>query len=212
MYVPSWFAETDTTTLHDFIEQNSFGTLISQLEGAPFATHLPFVLDRNAGPHGTLFGHVARANPQWQHFAGQTVLAMFNGPHTYISPTWFAAENFVPTWNYQAVHLYGQITTIDDEDSLLKIVQKLVAKYERNLPQPWSFDPSTTLAKRMLAQIVGFRIDITRIEGKFKLSQNHPVERRENVVAALRLQDNENAQAIVTAMQSTIFEEKALNP
>ena len=204
MYIPPAFAETDLAKLHDFIEQNSFGLLVSQVEDKPFATHLPFLLDRNAGPQGTLIGHVARANPHWQHFAMQTVLAVFSGPHAYISPTWYEAENVVPTWNYLAVHVYGQITAIEDESSLLEIVQNLVSVYERNMPEPWSLDPSANFSKRMLAQIVGFRIGITKIEGKFKLNQNHPAERRQKVVLALRTRGGENAEAIAAAVQRTI--------
>src|SRR5581483_7907510 len=96
MYIPVAFAETNLTTLHDFIEQNSFGVLVSQFDGLPFATHLPFLLERTAGRHGTLIGHLARANPQWQQASGQTALAIFSGPHVYISPTWYEAEQVVP--------------------------------------------------------------------------------------------------------------------
>ena len=206
MYIPPSFAETDLASLHAFIEQNSFGVLFSQVEGGPFATHLPFLLDGNAGPHGTLIGHIARANPQWQHFGTQTVLAVFSGPHTYISPTWYDAEDLVPTWNYLAVHVYGSITVIEEEPSLLEIVQNSVTVYERTMPQPWSFEPSSTFIKQKLAQIVGFRIEITKLEGKFKLSQNHSIERREKVVSALRVRDNENSQAIAAAMQLTMLE------
>src|SRR5271163_3835443 len=88
MYIPAAFAEADLTKLHDFMEQNSFGLLVAQVEGAPFASHLPFLLERTAGPHGTLVGHMARANPQWRDAGGQTALAIFSGPHAYISPTW----------------------------------------------------------------------------------------------------------------------------
>ena len=204
MYIPTSFAETDLVTLHDFIEQHSFGMLISQVEGVPFATHLPFLLDRNVGPHGSLLAHAARANPQWRHFAAQTVLAVFSGPHAYISPTWYEDENLVPTWNYLAVHVYGEITIVEDESSLQELLHSLVEVYERAMPKPWSFDPSATYVKQNLAEIVGFRIDITKIEGKFKLNQNHPVERRAKVVSALRVSGGENAQAIAAAMQATL--------
>src|ERR1700759_3803266 len=106
MYVPSHFAETDLATLHDFIERYSFGLLVSQVDGQPFGTHLPFLLDRSA-PHGTLIGHMARANPHWQSLREQPALVVFAGPHAYISPTWYEAANVVPTWNYTAVHVSG---------------------------------------------------------------------------------------------------------
>lgn len=204
MYIPAAFAETDLTRLHDFIEQNSFGVLVSQVDGLPFATHLPFLLDRTAGPHGTLVGHMARANPQWREAAGQTALAIFSGPHAYISPTWYEAVEVVPTWNYTAVHAYGQAEVVEDKGALLGIVQRSVRVHEQAMPRPWSFDPSRSFVERMLAQIVGFRIEIEKIEGKFKLNQNHPVERRKKVIRAVRERDDENAQAIAAMMQAML--------
>jgi transcriptional regulator len=208
MYIPTAFAETDLTKLHAFIEQNSFGFLVSQVDGLPFATHLPFLLERTTGPHGTLICHVARANPQWRQVSGQTALAIFSGPHAYVSPTWYKAEQVVPTWNYAAVHAYGRMQVIENESDLLKIVQEMVRVYEQSRPQPWSFDGSSTFAKRMLARIVGFRIEIEKIEGKFKLNQNHPVERRRKVVSALRQRGDENAQAVAAMMQEVLRSEE----
>jgi transcriptional regulator len=196
MYIPAAFAETDLTKLHDFIEQNSFGLLASQVNGLPFASHLPFLLDRTAGPNGTLVGHLARANPQWREAARQTALAIFSGPHAYISPTWYEAEQVVPTWNYTAVHAYGRVQVVEDEVALLGVV--------RDMPRPWSFDPSGTFFKRLLGQIVGFRIEIQGIEGKWKLNQNHPVERRKKIVGALRQRRDENAQMVAALMQAML--------
>src|SRR5438477_3101686 len=119
MYVPPHFAESDPAALHAFVERHSFGLLVSQVGGVPFATHLPLLLDRAAGPHGTLVGHVARANPHWRHLAGQTTLAVFAGPHAYISPSWYQAENMVPTWNYTAVHATGPVEVVEDKAALL---------------------------------------------------------------------------------------------
>ncbi len=204
MYTPAHFAETDRTRLHDFIEQHSFGVLVSQVEGLPFASHLPFLLDRTAGPHGTLLGHVARANPQWHDAGGQTALAIFSGPHAYISPTWYEAEQVVPTWNYTAVHARGRIEIVEDRAALLEIVQRSVQVYERAMPRPWSFDPSSTFVDRLLPQIVGFRIAVEKIEGKWKLNQNHPVERRRKVVRALQERGDENAQALAALMQALL--------
>jgi transcriptional regulator len=204
MYIPSAFAEADLTRLHDFIEQNSFGLLVSEVDGRPFATHLPFLLDRKAGPHGTLVCHVARANPQWQEAAGQTAMAIFSGPHAYVSPTWYEAENVVPTWNYTAAHAYGKLEVVEDNGTLLQIVEEMVRVYELAMPRPWTFNPASTFVKRMLAQIVGFRMEIEKIEGKWKLNQNHPTERRKKVVQALREQGGENAQAIAVLMQAML--------
>ncbi|HTU93160.1 MAG TPA: FMN-binding negative transcriptional regulator [Gemmataceae bacterium] len=204
MYIPAAFAEPDPTKLHDFIEQNSFGLLVSQVDGLPFATHLPFLLQRTTGPHGALVGHVARANPHWQEAGGQTALAIFSGPHAYISPTWYEAEQVVPTWNYTAVHAYGKVQIIEDEAALLDIVREMVRVYEQGMPRPWSFDPSSTFMERLLGQIVGFRIEIDKIEGKFKLNQNHPAERRKKVIRTLRQRSDENAQAIAALMQAML--------
>src|SRR5262245_24095419 len=198
MYMPAAFAETDLKRLHDFIEQNSFGVLVSQVDGQPFATHLPFLLDRAAGLHGTLVGHMARANPQWREAAGQTALAIFSGPHAYVSPTWYEAEQVVPTWNY------GRVEVVEDRGALLEIVQRSVRVYERAMPRPWSFDPTSTFVERLLAQIVGFRIEVEKVEGKFKLNQNHPAERRKKVVRALRERGDENALAVAAMMQAAL--------
>ena len=204
MYVPPHFAETDPATLHAFIERHSFGLLVSQVDGVPFATHLPFLLDRNAGPHGTLIGHVARANPHWQALREQTSLVVFSGPHAYISPTWYETANVVPTWNYTAVHAYGRAELVEDQNQLLEIVQRSVAVYESTMPRPWTLDTNGPFAERLLAQIVGFRIPIERIEGKWKLNQNHPVERREKVIRALEERGGEDAQAIAALMRQTL--------
>ena len=196
MYVPAHFAENDLQLLHDFIDQNSFGVIVSQVEGLPFATHLPFLLEREDGRYGTLTGHMARANPQCDSAGEQTVLVIFSGPHTYISPSWYEAENVVPTWNYVAVHVTGKLQIIRDSSKLYEIVQTLTGKYEKSRLKPWSFDGMTTFAERLLTQITGFRLEIERIEGKWKLSQNQPIERREKVIAALRERDDSNSNAI----------------
>jgi transcriptional regulator len=204
MYIPAAFAEPDQTRLHDFIEQNSFGVLVSQVEGLPFASHLPFLLERTAGPHGHLVGHVARANPQWRNLGGQTALAIFSGPHVYVSPTWYEAEQVVPTWNYTAVHASGQVEVVEESGALLQIVQQSVRVYEQAMPRPWSFDPSSAFVERLLRQIVGFRIVIERIEGKWKLNQNHPVERRRRVIRALKDQGGTNAEAVAALMEAML--------
>jgi transcriptional regulator len=204
MYVPPHFAETDRDTLHAFVERHSFGLLVSDVNGEPFATHLPFLLDRTAGPHGTLIGHVARANPHWRGLAGQTALAVFTGPHAYISPAWYEAENVVPTWNYVAVHARGPAVLVEDPGVLLDIVRRSVAVYEAVMPRPWALDASGPFVDRLLAQIVGFRIEIAAIEGKWKLNQNHPPERREKVIRALEAAGGGDAAAVAGLMRVTL--------
>jgi transcriptional regulator len=203
MYVPSHFAETNPSVLHEFIDRNSFGMLVSQTHTEPFVTHLPFLLDRSTGPHGLLLGHMAKANPHSKKLAGQRVLALFTGPHAYVSPTWYETENMVPTWNYTAVHVYGTVEVFDDAPTLLDVLRRSVQVYESGLPKPWTFAESTTMTARLLMQIVGFRIHIERIEGKWKLNQNHPTERRQKVVRALREKGDENSVGIADLMERT---------
>ncbi|MDB5337923.1 MAG: paiB [Planctomycetaceae bacterium] len=200
MYVPSSFAETDREKLHDFVEQHSFGLLVTHRKETSLASHLPFLLDRQAGPQGTLIGHLARANSQWEGDDQAEVLTIFSGPHAYISPTWYAEELVVPTWNYIAVHVYGRVTWIHNPTELLEIVKDSVQFYEQSLPQPWQLDAPAEFIEKLLKQIVGFRIEITRMEGKWKLNQNHPAERRERVIQALSQRSDDNSQGIAAAM------------
>lgn len=202
MYVPTTFAETDTGKLHDFIEAHSFGLLVSGHGGEPFATHLPLLLERGAGPHGRLVGHVARANPQWRDLEGQTALAVFSGPHAYVSPSWYEAADVVPTWNYVAVHAYGTCRLVEDPAGLGQILARMVATYERSMPAPWRLDTSTDFFQRQVRAVVGFRMEITRLEGKWKLNQNHPQERREKVIRALSGSPDPDAQEIARLMSA----------
>jgi transcriptional regulator len=187
MYVPKAFAVTDREVLHSFVEANSFATLVTTVAGAPFATRLPLILDRTTGAHGTLIGHVARANPHWRSFDGKTMaLAMFDGPHAYISPHWYATSPAVPTWNYATVHAYGTPRVIDDPSRVEEIVDRLTATYEAALPQPWSArEIPAEFKASLLKAIVGFEMPIDRIEGKFKFGQNRPIEDQVAMLAQL---------------------------
>jgi transcriptional regulator len=204
MYVPPWYAVADEEILFDFIEHHPFGLLVSQQDGEPVATHLPFLVGMRNKVGGHLLGHVARQNPQWKELAGQRVLAIFLGPHAYISPSWYQAENVVPTWNYTAVHVYGTVRLIEDVDALIALVRDLTEVFERPMPRPWTFDVNDPVVRKLSTQIVGFAIDIERIEGKWKLSQNHPPERRRRVVAALRGQGYEDAIEIAKLMAKEV--------
>lgn len=201
MYVPPAFAETDTTVLHDFMVQNSFATLVSVAKTTPVASHLPLLLDRTTGPHGRLIGHMARANPHWEQADGQEVLVIFTGPHAYISPSWYHVENAVPTWNYTAVHAYGTFQLDDERDRRLDIVRDYVDFYESEMELPWSLtDADADFIDRLLDAIVGFKMDIHRIEGKWKLSQNHARERRQGVIHGLKSAGGEQQQRIAELM------------
>jgi transcriptional regulator len=201
MYIPAHFAVTDKARLHDFIEAHAFGLLVSTEGGVPVATHLPFLLERDAGPHGTLVAHLARGNPQWHDLDGREVLVVFSGPHAYISPSWYESEHVVPTWNYTAVHAYGTCQLVHEPDEVASILTATVNTFERNLPVPWTLDAGSEFIGRLARGIVGFRIAISRIEGKWKLNQNHPPERREKVMRVLAASDDPDAREIARLMQ-----------
>lgn len=203
MYIPKAFVETDTQKLLDFIEANSFGILFSQRDDQPFATHLPFLVERSAESPGWLWGHMARANPHWHNLEGQ-VLVVFPGPHAYISPTWYEDNPVVPTWNYVAVHLYGQLTLSHDPEFLMKIVEDTVRFYEDAQPLPWRLEDSRQYAQKLLKGIVGFKIEITGLEGKWKLNQNHPVARQEKVVKMLQQKSDQNSLDIARLMAENL--------
>ena len=204
MYLPAAFAETNLAKLHDFIERHAFGLLISQLGDEPFASHLPFLLERETGPKGCLAGHLARANPHWQTASDQSVLAVFSGPHAYVSPTWYEAEQVVPTWNYVAVHARGRIAWIHDPEELLPILRESVRVFERRMPRPWTFDESSIFIERLLPQIVGFRMKISQLEGKWKLNQNQPSERRNKVAARLRNSPDSTSRDVAALMDDML--------
>lgn len=191
VYVPAHFNEDDPETLHALIRAHGFGLLVTHTPDGPFATHLPFLLAVD-GDGVRLRGHVARANPQWKHFAGVNAdggdaLAVFQGPHAYVSPTWYARRaGAVPTWNYAAVHVTGRPTIIDDPDQVDGLLDALSAKYETGRRDAWSLaelDPKARDAMRR--GIVAFEMPVTRIEGKWKLSQNRSAEDRAGVIAGL---------------------------
>ena len=201
MYIPKAFREDDISAIHTLIREYSFAALITQREGVPFATHLPFMLDAERGPNGTLLAHMARANPQWHDFASaQEVLVIFQGPHAYISPSWYEVELSVPTWNYAVAHAYGLPRLIEDQEKLYDLLKILIQTHEAQFENPWPFQLSDDYLKKMMRGIVGFEIEITRLEGKFKLSQNRSETERENVIAAL--QESPDTLAVAEFMRS----------
>ena len=202
MYVPAAFAETEPATLHAFMRRHSFAVLTSAGVGGLFASHLPLLIDPDAGPRGELFGHMARANPHWRRAEGE-VLAVFSGPHAYISPSWYEEDGTVPTWNYAAVHAYGTFRVVEDRDALLDILRRSVAAYEGPRPEPWAFDESAPHVRAMLGAIVGFRVEISRLEGKWKLNQNHPEPRRERVIRALGTSTDPAEREVATLMAAS---------
>lgn len=204
MYTPAHFAETDLGILHAAMEAYSFASLIFEHEGKITASHLPLLLRRQAGDRGTLVGHMAKANEQWELAAGKEVLAIFSGPHTYISPTWYQEEKTVPTWNYVAVHAYGNLELISDSEEKLDILRQTVDIYERNMPSPWPMPEPGEFLSRLADQIVAFQIPLRCLEGKWKLNQNHPLARRQRVIAALQSRPDEASREIAGLMEERL--------
>jgi transcriptional regulator len=198
MYIPEPYAVTDRDVLRGVIEENNFGLLVNQVEGAPFATHLPFLIEGDA-----LVGHMARANPQWRSFAqGVEVLCVFQGPHAYISPRGYESGNTVPTWNYVAVHIYGVPEIVDDPAAALADQVLLVAAREAGAAEPWSMDErDPALIDGLLRSIVNFRVPIARIEGKFKLDQKKTAADRAGAIAALEEAGDATALALAALMR-----------
>jgi len=203
MYVPQAFAMDDLDQIRSFVDSHSFATLVTSTAGRSVATHIPLMYDATVGAQGVLLGHLARANEQWRSGDAEG-LAIFTGPHAYISPGYYQSSNTVPTWNYVAVHVYGRVTFFDDDESLRDILRRLVDKYERPRAAPWPWEESAEYATRMLREIVGLRLTIERIEAKWKLNQNHPAERRRRVIAALEALGGDANQAVASLMRETL--------
>jgi transcriptional regulator len=195
MYVRQHFAETDVTVLHELIRARPLGTWATQTDGELLVSHVPFLLDAARGPHGTLVSHVPRANPIWQAFA-RTVpsVVVFQGPNAYISPSWYPSKHAhgkaVPTWNYVAVHAHGVPVAIEDKSWLVRHLNELTNTHEATQTLPWKVsDAPVDYLDKMLEQIVGIEIPITKLVGKWKLSQNRPEPDRLGVVAGLLAQN-----------------------
>ena len=201
MYIPDAFAETDVGRLHDLIEAYDFGMLVTSAEPTPSISHLPFVLDRTAGPNGTLQAHMARANPHWQSFGGHA-LVVFRGPHSYVSPTWYEPDApAVPTWNYAVVHAYGTPRIVDDPAAVRAKQERLVATHEADRSPSWNMDGQPpTFIENMLKGIVAFEIPIARLDGKFKLSQNRSTTDQRNVAQALDAEGAVDGSALARLM------------
>ncbi|MFY0683415.1 MAG: FMN-binding negative transcriptional regulator [Balneola sp.] len=174
MYIPSSFTEEDPKILFKLIEEYNFGILFSQHYEQPEATHLPFLVDRQRGDHGVLIAHFAKANKHWRKLIeSKKVLAVFQGPHSYISPSWYEDRAEVPTWNYATVHAYGIPRIIHDSSELRDMVTRLTHHHEDEIKSDWSIDEvSKQDFETDLKAIVGIEIEITRLEGKFKFNQN----------------------------------------
>ena len=205
MYVPKHFREEDLAVLQAFMRQYSFATLVStQADGVPVATHLPVLLETEPAPYGTLKAHLALGNAQWRTFQEEReVLVIFQGPHSYISPSWYSVELSVPTWNYATVHAYGVPHVITEPGELRQHLGELVATYESGFPQPWPFEKlPSDYAEKTMKGVVGVSIAITRLEGKYKMSQNRSTQDRQQVIEALTSTSDPTACEVASLIQA----------
>ncbi len=201
VYLPPAFTEARSEVLIGHIDQYDFGLLVSHGPAGLVASHIPFLIARG-GDQLHLHGHLARPNPQVGDLArGGEVLAIFSGPHAYISPRWYEKGSSVPTWNYADVHAYGTVRLVEDAGWLRDLVHRLSERHEARNPQPWRMqDLSESYVEGMLKGIVGLDIAVTRLEGKYKLSQNRPAGDRPHVIAGLEDRGDADALAVARLM------------
>lgn len=205
MYTPRSYRHDDPDDLHALIRRYNFATLYTHRDGESFATHLPFMIDGDRGPHGTLIAHMARANPHWRAFSDAAPsLVVFVGPHAYISPAWYRHQQTVPTWNYAVVHATGTPRIVSDDPAMRAMVMRLVDQHEAPLGHPWDVSMAEAVMDIEMQGIVGFEIPIDRLEGKFKLNQNRAREDQEGVAKALAASDDPSAREIARLMRARL--------
>ncbi len=196
MYTPSNIKMNDMSVAHDFINEFGFGIIVSNsLAG----THIPFILHRDEGGNGVLYSHCAKANPHWKELEGAEVLIIFAGPHSYISPSWYAQSPAVPTWNYAAVHAYGKVSLLNGNQTL-EVVEEVVHKYEPELLVKRDV-VTNEFRDKLLSGIVGFKVELSKIEGKLKLGQQRKVVDQMGVYNALTNSSDLNAQSLAKYMK-----------
>jgi transcriptional regulator len=214
MYSPQQFEEQQLTVLHDLIRSHPLGTFVVVANAGLEANHIPFLVDPDKGVYGTLRGHVARANPVWNQFGNAVeALAIFQGPESYITPSWYPSKHAdgraVPTWNYAVVHAYGQPKMIEDRGWLLEHVTQLTTMHEAGQALPWEVsDAPRDFTEQMLSRIVGIEIPISKLQGKWKVSQNRKVPDRLGVAAGLESQATDRSLAmaeLVMRRARTVF-------
>jgi len=202
VYLPAAFTEIRREVLLAHVERHDFGTLVTHGAAGLIASQIPFLIEERDDKL-LLQGHLARANPQLADFDGESeALAIFAGPHAYVSPSWYEAGPAVPTWNYATVHAYGPVRRIDDAGWLRALVRRLSDRHEAREPEPWRMqDLPAPYVQSMLKGIVGVEVAVTRLEGKFKLSQNRPAADRPRIVAALERRADAESHAVAELMQ-----------
>jgi transcriptional regulator len=202
VYLPPAFTETRPAVLVEHIERHDFGLLVSHGTAGLVVSHIPFLVERR-DEELHLLGHLARPNPQVADLGqGGEVLAIFSGPHAYVSPRWYASGPSVPTWNYVDVHAYGTIRLVEDGEWLRGLLRRLAERHEAGNTVPWRIqDLPEAYLEGMLKGIIGLDIAVSRLEGKFKLSQNRPAADRPCIIAALEQGGDENSVAVAQLMR-----------
>jgi len=191
MYIPAHFRIQNPQDLYAILRDHPLGALVTSGPDGLDANHIPFEFDPSQGPHGLLTAHVARANPVWQQCqGGADVLVIFRGNESYISPNWYPSKHEthrqVPTWNYEVVHVHGRLTVMDEEKFVRRVVARLTREHEASEPRPWKMgDSPPEYIAQMLKAVVGIQVEIQRIEGKAKLSQNREARDRLNAADTL---------------------------
>jgi len=203
MYTPPAFRDDDIESIRATIRAAHLANLITATAAGPLATPLPLFLDETEGERGVLYGHLAKANPQWQAAPIGEALAVFMGPDAYVTPSWYATKQetgkVVPTWNYIAVHAYGPVEFFHEPERLLQAVTRLTSMHEQSRPAPWAVsDAPADFIAAQLRGIVGIRIPVTRFEGKRKMSQNRPEADRIGVAAGLAASDKSGDRAVAS--------------
>ncbi len=200
MYIPEFNRQEDRSATLKFMRANPFAILVSNVDGVPFATHLP-VLIEEAGDQILVRGHMAKANPHWKSMKqGEDSLVIFHGPHAYISPSLYEIRESVPTWNYAAVHVYGEAQLFSDEEGLKQTLHSMIDTFESSYMAQWS-EMSDQYRSRMLKHIVGFEIKVKRVEAKFKLSQNRTKGEQARVIQSLSQNKDSNISGVAELMQ-----------
>ncbi|MGQ2921485.1 MAG: FMN-binding negative transcriptional regulator [Hydrogenophaga sp.] len=212
MYVPKYHQQNDQEAIYGLIERHPLGTWVCQVGGALVANHIPFVLDRSKGAHGTLIGHVSRANQVWRSLAeGATSVVTFQGPQAYISPGWYPTKQehgkVVPTWDYTVTHAHGIAHAVEDPKWLLDMLNRLTNAQEASREQPWHVaDAPDSYIEKMLRAIVGIEIPILSLEGKLKVSQDEALPDRQGTVAALERSTSEVDRALAVLVKNAIVD------
>jgi len=200
VYIPEFNRQEDRPAILAFMRANPFAVLVSNVDGIPFATHLPLLVEE-AGDQVVVRGHMARANPHWKSMKeGEESLVIFHGPHAYISPSLYELRESVPTWNYAAVHVYGEPTLFSDEAGLREILYQMINTFESSYMTQWS-ELSEQYQSRMMKHIVGFEIKAKRVEAKFKLSQNRTKGEQARVIQSLNQSEDSNISGVAELMQ-----------